>query len=166
MMMAEARCWIECRSHVRVTRRPSADACGGWGYDRRVSLPSDLPEQPQLRAAAVALEQTRMVGSVLDHKWRTIFLSTDVANGQLLAGVMHATGQLSDGVEPFTTRFRIEFHDEPDERTRLEIRQWLPEDLAGPSEQGWLQAFTKLDAILTTDPATAAIHRNGATWAS
>jgi hypothetical protein len=42
----------------------------------------------------------------------------------------------------------------------------LPEDLAGPSEQGWLQAFTKLDAMLTTDPATAAVHRDGATWAS
>jgi hypothetical protein len=64
------------------------------------------------------------------------------------------------------SRDEIEVHDEPDERTRLEIRQWLPEDLAGPSEQGWLQAFTKLDAILTTDPATAAVHRNGATWAS
>jgi uncharacterized protein YndB with AHSA1/START domain len=91
---------------------------------------------------------------------------TDVADGRLLAGVMHVTGQLSDGIEPFTTRFRIEFHDEADQRTRLEIRQWLPEDLAGPSEQGWLQAFTKLDATLTTDPATAAVHRDGATWAS
>jgi hypothetical protein len=79
---------------------------------------------------------------------------------------MHATGQLPDGIEPFTTRFRIEFHDEPDQRTRLEIRQWLPEDLAGPSEQGWFQAFTKLDATLRTDPATAAVHRNGATWES
>jgi uncharacterized protein YndB with AHSA1/START domain len=76
------------------------------------------------------------------------------------------TGQLSDGIEPFATRFRIEFHDEADERTRLEIRQWLSEDLAGPSEQGWLQAFTKLDATLTTDPATVAVHRDGATWES
>jgi class 3 adenylate cyclase len=42
-----------------------------------VSLPSDLPEQPQLRAAAAALERARMVGSVLDHKWRTIFLSSE-----------------------------------------------------------------------------------------
>lgn len=55
---------------------------------------------------------------------------------QVLAGVMHVTGQLSDGIEPFTTRFRIEFHDEADERTRLEIRQWLPEDLAGPQRAG------------------------------
>jgi uncharacterized protein YndB with AHSA1/START domain len=91
---------------------------------------------------------------------------TDVTAGQLLAGVMHVAGQLFHGIEPFTTRFRIAFHDEPDERTRLEIRQWLPEDLAGPSEQGWLQAFTKLDAMLTSDPASAAVHRDGATWAS
>jgi class 3 adenylate cyclase len=42
-----------------------------------VSLPSELPEHPQLRAAAAALERARMVGSVLDHKWRTIFLSTE-----------------------------------------------------------------------------------------
>jgi uncharacterized protein YndB with AHSA1/START domain len=47
----------------------------------------------------------------------------------------------------------------------LEIRQWLPDHLLGPREQG-LQAFTKLDATLTTDPATAAVHRDGATWAS
>jgi uncharacterized protein YndB with AHSA1/START domain len=91
---------------------------------------------------------------------------TDVAHGHLLAGVMHASGQRSDGIEPFTTRFRIEFHDEADGRTRLEIRQWLPADLAGPSEQGWLQAFTKLDATLATDAAAAVVGRDGATWAS
>jgi uncharacterized protein YndB with AHSA1/START domain len=91
---------------------------------------------------------------------------TDVAHGQLLEGVMYVSGQLPDGIEPFTTRFRIEFYDEGDGRTRLEIRQWLPEHLHGPSEQGWLQAFTKLDGTLTTDPAAAAVHRDGATWAS
>src|ERR1700728_2910190 len=52
-------------------------ACGGWGYDCHVSLPFVVPEQPQLSAAAAALERARMVGSVLDHKWRTIFLSTE-----------------------------------------------------------------------------------------
>jgi len=43
---------------------------------------------------------------------------------------------------------RLEFHDEADGRTRLEVRQWLPEHLASPSEAGWLEAFTKLDALL------------------
>jgi uncharacterized protein YndB with AHSA1/START domain len=44
---------------------------------------------------------------------------TDVADGRLLEGVMHVSGQLQEGLEPFETRFRIEFHDEPDGRTRL-----------------------------------------------
>jgi uncharacterized protein YndB with AHSA1/START domain len=84
---------------------------------------------------------------------------TDVAHGELLEGVMHATGQLQDGIEPFETRFRVEFHDEADGRTRLEIRQWLPEDLAAPSEEGWREAFTKLDATLISTQAVAADHR-------
>jgi Activator of Hsp90 ATPase homolog 1-like protein len=33
-------------------------------------------------------------------------------------------------------------------RTRLEIRQWLPAHLAGPSNRGWLEALEKLDATL------------------
>jgi uncharacterized protein YndB with AHSA1/START domain len=73
---------------------------------------------------------------------------TDVADGELLDGTMHVTGQLPEGVERFETGVRIEFHDEADGRTRLEVRQWLPEHLASPSEQGWLEAFTKLDATL------------------
>ena len=43
---------------------------------------------------------------------------------------------------------QLSLHDEADGRTRLEVRQWLPEHLASPSEEGWLQAFTKLDATL------------------
>ena len=80
---------------------------------------------------------------------------TDVADGELLEGIMHATGQLQEGIEPFETRFRVEFHDEPDGRTRLEIRQWPPDRVAGPSEHGWLQAFTKLDAALIRARAAA-----------
>jgi uncharacterized protein YndB with AHSA1/START domain len=81
---------------------------------------------------------------------------TDVADGELLEGTMHVTGQLQEGIEPFETRFRVEFHDETGGRTRLEIRQWLPGHLAAPSEEGWLQAFTKLDAALTRARAVAA----------
>ena len=73
---------------------------------------------------------------------------TDVVDGELLDGVMHITGHLPGGFEPFETRMRVEFYDEPDERTRLEIRQWLPEQLVSPSENGWLEALTKLDAML------------------
>ena len=72
----------------------------------------------------------------------------EVVEGELLAGTFHVTGTLPGGFEPFETRVRIEFHDEADGRTRLEVRQWLPEHLVSPSEQGWGEAFTKLDAAL------------------
>lgn len=71
-----------------------------------------------------------------------------VVDGELLDGTMHVTGQLPGGFEPFETRVRLEFHDEADGRARLEVRQWLPEHLASPSEGGWLEGFTKLDATL------------------
>ena len=83
---------------------------------------------------------------------------TDVADGAVLEGVMHVSGRLQEGFEPFETRFRIEFHD-ADGRTRLEIRQWLPAHLAGPSIQGWREAFDKLDAtLLHLQAATADIE--------
>ena len=44
---------------------------------------------------------------------------------------------------------------EPHRRTRLEIRQWLPAHLAGPSNQGWLEALEKLDATLLHIQAAA-----------
>jgi uncharacterized protein YndB with AHSA1/START domain len=73
---------------------------------------------------------------------------TDVADGTLLEGVMHVTGRLPGDIEPFDTRFRVEFYDAPEGRTRLEIRQWLPAHLIGPSNQGWFEALDKLDATL------------------
>lgn len=73
---------------------------------------------------------------------------TDVADGDLLEGIMHVSGRLRDGLDPFETRFRIEFHDAPGGKTRLEIFQWLPTHLAGPSNDGWREAFEKLDATL------------------
>lgn len=90
---------------------------------------------------------------------------TDVADGELLEGVMHVSGRLHEGVEPFE-RLRVEFHDESDGRTRLEIRQWLPEHLTHPSEEGWRQAFTKLDAALANLQVLAADHRKVGAWPS
>ena len=73
---------------------------------------------------------------------------TDVVDDELLDGVMRVTGHLPGGYEPFETRMRLEFHDEADGKTRLEIRQWLPEHLASPTQHGWGEAFSKLDAVL------------------
>src|SRR3954454_9060039 len=73
---------------------------------------------------------------------------TEVIDGELLDGMMRITGQLPGGFEPFETRMRLEFYDESDGRTRLEVQQWLPEHLVPPSENGWGEAFSKLDAAL------------------
>ncbi len=43
---------------------------------------------------------------------------------------------------------RVEICDEADDRTRLEVRQWLPRDYGAPTEGGWGESFTKLDALL------------------
>ena len=71
-----------------------------------------------------------------------------VVDGELLEGTMRVTGQLPGGFEPYETDLRIELHDEADGRTRLEIRQRLPKHLAPPTDQGWAEAFAKLDAML------------------
>lgn len=73
---------------------------------------------------------------------------TEVVEGELLDGTQHVSGQVPEGVQPFETRVRIEFHDEADGRTRVELRQWLPEHAPDGSEQGWLESFSKLDAML------------------
>lgn len=73
---------------------------------------------------------------------------TDVTHEEALEGVMRVTGKLRGGFEPFETRFRITFSDEPDGRTRLEVAQWLPDQVAPPAEQGWREAFAKLDRTL------------------
>jgi uncharacterized protein YndB with AHSA1/START domain len=71
-----------------------------------------------------------------------------VIDGELIEGTMRVTGQLPGDFEPFDTRVRYEFHDEADGKTRVEVRQWLAEDLVAPSENGWSEAFSKLDAAL------------------
>jgi uncharacterized protein YndB with AHSA1/START domain len=73
---------------------------------------------------------------------------TDVVDGELLDGVMRITGHLPGGFEPFETRMRVEFHDEADGRTRVEVSQWLREDYIAPTTNGWGEAFSKLDATL------------------
>ena len=74
----------------------------------------------------------------------------DVSEERVLDGVMRVRGSLPGGFETFETRFRFEFHDEPNGRTRLEVRQWLPAHVTGATEEGWRQSFAELDAHLAT----------------
>jgi uncharacterized protein YndB with AHSA1/START domain len=74
---------------------------------------------------------------------------TEVVDGELLDGLMRVTGQLPGEHGPFETRMRVEFHDEPGNRTRLEIRQWLPDSHLEGTRAGWSEAFSKLEALLS-----------------
>jgi uncharacterized protein YndB with AHSA1/START domain len=75
---------------------------------------------------------------------------TEVVDGELLDGVMRIAGNLPGAFEPFESRMRIEFYDESNDSTRLEIRQWLPETHVSPSEGGWGEALSKLDTMLAS----------------
>lgn len=98
------------------------------GHQRFVQL---VPDDPSIRAE-VSIDLT------------------DVAEGRVLDGVMRVSGDLPGDFEPFDTRFRFEFYDEPEGRTRVEVRQWLPAHVTGATEQGWRQSFDQLDAHLAT----------------
>jgi len=73
---------------------------------------------------------------------------TNVVENELLEGTMSITGRLPAGYEPFETRIRIEFHDEAGGKTRLVVTQWLAENLVSPTDSGWAEAFSKLEAVL------------------
>lgn len=78
---------------------------------------------------------------------------TDVAEGTLLAGVLRVSGHLPGGFDPFETRFRFEFSDEPGGRTRLDVQQWLPANVTGATAEGWRESFAQLDVLLATGAA-------------
>ena len=73
---------------------------------------------------------------------------TDVVDGELLDGLMSIKGHLPGDFQPFETRMRVEFHDEADGRTRLEISQWLPDHLVPPTRNGWGESLSKLERTL------------------
>ena len=79
---------------------------------------------------------------------RVDFDLAQVVDNELIDGTFRVMGRLPGGFEPFETKVRIEFHDEANGRTRIEVRQWLAEHLVSPSENGWAEAFAKLDAVL------------------
>ena len=81
---------------------------------------------------------------------------TDVADGDLLEGVMRIAGSLCRTDSSRSRRGSASTSTmRPQGRTRLEIRQWLPGDLAAPTSQGWIEAFEKLDVVLLQPQTTA-----------
>jgi uncharacterized protein YndB with AHSA1/START domain len=73
---------------------------------------------------------------------------TEVVENELIVGEQRAEGIPGvDGVATMT--LRLEFHDEPGGKTRLELRQGpFTEQLRDNSQDGWMSSFTKLDDLL------------------
>ncbi len=73
---------------------------------------------------------------------------SEVVENELLVGEQRVEGIPGfEGVATMT--LRLEFHDEPGGKTRLELRQGpFTAQLRAGSHDGWLSSFTKLDDLL------------------
>jgi len=74
---------------------------------------------------------------------------TEVVENELLAAEMEAAG-VPGVAGPLRVHLRLEFHDEGDGKTRLELRQgpFATGQLGADTAIGWESSFTKLDALL------------------
>jgi uncharacterized protein YndB with AHSA1/START domain len=74
---------------------------------------------------------------------------TDVVENELLAGEMEAAG-VPGVAGPLRVHLRLEFHDEGNGKTRLELRQgpFATGQLGADTRSGWEGSFTKLDTLL------------------
>jgi uncharacterized protein YndB with AHSA1/START domain len=74
---------------------------------------------------------------------------TEVVENELLAGEMEAVG-VPGVAGPLRVHLRLEFHDEGNGKTRLELRQgpFAAGQLGADTRSGWESSFTKLDALL------------------
>jgi uncharacterized protein YndB with AHSA1/START domain len=75
---------------------------------------------------------------------------TEVVENELLVGEQSVEGIPGfEAVEGVTMTLRVEFHDEPGGKTRLELRQGpFTQPLRDGSRDGWMSSFTKLDDLL------------------
>jgi uncharacterized protein YndB with AHSA1/START domain len=75
----------------------------------------------------------------------------EVVENELLVGEEEVSGTDEVPGDGMRMRLRIEFHDEPGDRTRIVLTQgpYSPEWESGARE-GWGSSFTKLDALLAT----------------
>jgi uncharacterized protein YndB with AHSA1/START domain len=74
---------------------------------------------------------------------------TEVVENELLAGEMEAVG-VPGAPGPLRAHLRLEFRDEGNGKTRLELRQgpFADGQLGADTRSGWESSFTKLDALL------------------
>jgi uncharacterized protein YndB with AHSA1/START domain len=74
---------------------------------------------------------------------------TEVVENELLAAEMQAVG-VPGVAGTLRVHLRLEFHDEGNGKTRLELRQgpFADGQLGADTRTGWESSFTKLDALL------------------
>jgi uncharacterized protein YndB with AHSA1/START domain len=88
-----------------------------------------------------------MIGPDVRTRVETVF--TEVVENELLAADMEAAG--APGVAgPLRVQLRLEFHDDGNDKTRLELRQgpFADGQLGADTRSGWESSFTKLNALL------------------
>ncbi len=122
------------------------DQLGQWFGPVGYSVPY---ESVQIDARAGGYQRLTMVNdddpterSVIDATF------TEVVENELLVGHQDVEGVPG---EPGSVRFRLrlEFHDEPGGKTRLELRQGpFREPIGENTVKGWESSFTKLDSLL------------------
>lgn len=74
---------------------------------------------------------------------------TEVVENELLAGQMEVSG-VPGAAGPLRMRLRLEFHDQGNGKSRLELRQgpFATGQVGAGARSGWDSSFTKLDALL------------------
>ena len=74
---------------------------------------------------------------------------TEVVENELLEGQMKASG-VPGVAGSLRMQLRLEFHDEGNGKTRLELRQgpFAASQVGADAHSGWESSFTKLDALL------------------
>ncbi len=75
---------------------------------------------------------------------------TEVVENELLEAAMEASG-IPGVSQVLRVQLRLEFHDEGNGKTRLELRQgpFATGQLGADTRTGWESSFTKLDALLS-----------------
>ena len=91
---------------------------------------------------------------------------TDVTDGELLDGLMHVTGQLPDGVEPFETRVRVEFYDEADGRDATQDPPVAPQAPDRQCRAGLARSVDQAGRHADRFPGLAVERRGAMTWPS
>jgi uncharacterized protein YndB with AHSA1/START domain len=78
---------------------------------------------------------------------------TEVVENEVLDALAQVEG-IPGTTGTIKMRLRLEFHPEPNGKTRLELTQGpFTEQMGTDTKIGWESSFTKLDSLLTEDPS-------------